>query len=119
MQIQVRNATKFMRHILMPLGFLMITSACMNDQTKQIIEDYEQMFAEALPPGSTADEVIAYLKQQNIEASDYENKAPQLTAIVRDVKKNLIIQTALQLQFTFDEDKSLLDTSINTVFTGP
>lgn len=72
----------------------------------------------ATPPGTTVEAVERYLSSRKIEHS-YSERSRKLYAIIRDVRRGLLVSTAVTMIFVFDEDRKLVDYIVEEVHTGP
>jgi hypothetical protein len=71
-----------------------------------------------LPVGSSLARVDSYLNQHQIEHSYYW-KSNQVTAIIRNVRGDGLVQTDLNLVFSFDEYKTLRDILAKPAYIAP
>ncbi|QTD54541.1 hypothetical protein [Parasphingorhabdus cellanae] len=92
-------------------------------------ESLETDLNSALPKGSTAEQVSAYLADRNIEhsgAQDQSNMAHMganpdeklMTAIMRDVKTSALAKQSIAMKFYFDDANKLVRTTVEEVNTG-
>jgi hypothetical protein len=105
-------------------------------------EEIQRTLDGKLRKGATPSEVLAVLDEFKVDHSDYqthpvvdtdlagildEEKADHFTpvnirhigAIVRDVKKNLLISESIKIYFLFDERDNLVKYKLKSVYTGP
>lgn len=77
------------------------------------------MIENAVPSGSSVSEVLAFLEQHSIEHSEYLGESKTIRAIVRNTVKTATVSGAIQMIFTFDENRQLIHSEIEEVYTGP
>ena len=107
--------------LLMLLTMCFSGSACSTDDATVAakILELETALQKELPIGSSPEKVIRFLQSRAIEHSVYQNPSPQITGIIRDVKKGLLTSTSVQLEFFFSEnDNKLIEYKVSEVFTG-
>jgi len=73
----------------------------------------------AVPQGTEASAVIAWLDRKSIENSGYVTEQRVIDAIVRDVEKTGLVTKSLRIVFRFDEAGKLVATDVTEAFTGP
>ena len=88
----------------------------------------ERDIKEHLPIGSPRAQVTAYLDERKLQHSytstlkelpDYRYKHTEM-AIIRDVSKQSLFRTDIQIEFRFDDsDQRLLGYSVKEIVTGP
>ena len=72
----------------------------------------------ATPPGTTVEAVDHYLASRNIEHS-YSERSRKMYAIIRDVRRVLLVSTSVTMIFAFDENRRLVGYAVEEVHTGP
>lgn len=105
-------------------------------------EEIQRRLDERVRKNAMADEVLAVLDEAKVDHSNYldpSNLDPRLLeeldranavgptylntrrveAIVRDVKKNLVVSESVQIIFLFDEHDKLIKYELRSIFTGP
>ncbi len=102
--------------------------------TRMTVEEAERLIDENLPPGSTAEEISAFLASRNIDHGDFERAGSYtvlqeagippdtvvIGALIRDTHRSLILFTGdIDIFFILDDERKLKDRVIREVFTGP
>ena len=97
-------------------------------------EEIETLIQDNLSPGSTAEEIFAFLDSHDIVHGPIEQAGPASTvladagvppstkvigAIVRGTSKGLLTRTDIQIFFLLDDEEKLKDYLIREVVTGP
>jgi hypothetical protein len=71
-----------------------------------------------LPPGTSLEKVDSYLTQHQVEHS-YFRKDNQVMALVRNVRRDGLVQADVSLIFSFDNDRTLTNVLAKPAYTGP
>jgi hypothetical protein len=71
-----------------------------------------------LPPGTSLEKVDSYLTQHQVEHS-YFRKDNQVMALVRNVRRDGLVQADVSLIFSFDNDRTLTHILAKPAYTGP
>ena len=76
-------------------------------------------FEQALPLGTSAEQVTAYLDSHQMEHSDLNAQDHTIAAIVRDVERGVLTRKSLSAVFKFDTSGRLARIDVKASFTGP
>lgn len=102
--------------------------------TRMTVEEAERLIDENLPPGSTAEEIFAFLDSRNIDHGDFERAGSYtvlqeagippdtvvIGALIRDTYRSLFLFTGdIDIFLILDDESKLKDRLIREVFTGP
>ena len=71
-----------------------------------------------LPLGTSQAKVDAYLTEHDIEHS-YLERTNQITALVRNVRRDALVQADVTLTFSFDGYRNLTDIDVKPAYTKP
>lgn len=117
-----------LRHAVLALiALTMLTGwvGCGQEELERRVAELEKGIAERLPPGSTVQEVEAFLRAKGLEphsgpsrggSSSIRRHDPSLadrtfyttSAIIPDVYRGLVMRSSIVPRFYFDKDKRLL-----------
>ena len=122
---------------LLGLAFVLLTvtaavsSSCGSSTS---VEDVERLIGENLPPGSSAEEIFAFLDSRDIGHGPVERAGAASTtlaeagvpsdtkvigALIRGTSKFLFFRTDIQIFFILDDRERLEDYMVREVGTGP
>jgi hypothetical protein len=77
-----------------------------------------QGLKEALPSGTSVENLISYLDKNKIEHGEYDSMNRTLNAIIRSVERSPVVITDIQITFQFDQKGKLIDFIWKKAFTG-
>ena len=134
---QVSTSLLVGRQLLLPILAIALAgaaaaglSACGSSTTR---EDIDRLIQDSLSPGSTAEEIFAFLDSRDIDHGPIERAGPASTlladagvppstkiigAIVRDTSKGSFTRTDILIFFLLDDEERLKDYLIREVFTS-
>jgi hypothetical protein len=69
-----------------------------------------------VPPGTKKEAVLAFLDGRHIEHSTISGGT--MDAIIRDTCVAYILECSIQMKFSFDKDGVLLQTRVETIYSG-
>ncbi len=98
---------------------LMITIVgCPSGQNaEQVARKINAEFTANVPPGSSKQTVIDFLRTRNIAYHD-EPKLKLITASIADVEKSTLTKSGVYMQFHFDDQEHLTNHEIKARSTG-
>jgi len=94
-------------------------NACRERRVNTSRDQVESRLRSSIPVGSNVAHAVATLDSLGVEHSEYIQSTRTVDAIIRRTAESFLVEEAIQMRFTFDENDRLARISFDEVATGP
>ncbi len=110
--------SKFFKHEFIAISMIGIIisfiGGCKNTKSA---DEMVNSIKESLPVGTSFTEIESYLKKAGFEYR-YDSSEKQFRAILRDVKKDMLVSTSISLIIEMDQNDKLKKLDVKLLYTG-
>lgn len=93
--------------------------ACHGRRVNTTRDQVESRIRSSIPSGSDVAHALATLDSMGVEHSEYDPATRTVDGIIRRTAESFLVEDAVQMRFTFDENNRLARISFDEVATGP